>query len=307
MDMEYIRKQVLEAPDEEFDQLFAAMADRLNASDRYAVTDYDHGYFKGKTAVVTGGASGIGLALAEEMLESGAAAVVIADINKDGLAEQAARLNAEYPGRVKDIKCDVTNETDVQKLIDLSQEFFGGRIDILFNNAGAPFAGWFEELNDEDWKKAFDLNFYGALYGMRAVLPVMKKQGGGQIINTISGIAFQPMAQQSRYAATKAALKALSLTARSEYWDDNIKVSPATPGTTATAIFKGHDVPQSAQTPHQSAIRILNGVVNNDRIIFGEHGDVIGGRFGNSPEAGKNNDEFHIGVTRERREGKVGL
>jgi NAD(P)-dependent dehydrogenase (short-subunit alcohol dehydrogenase family) len=269
--------------------------------------DYDREYFRGKTAVVTGAASGIGLALAEELLESNAAKVVIADINPDRLGEHEKRLQARYGARIKGILCDVTEEDNVQSLIAQSAEFFGGRFDVLFNNAGAGFPGWFDAMNNADWKAAFDLNFHSALYGMRAVLPIMKKQGGGQIINIISGIAFMPMANQTRYAATKAALNALSLALRSEYWDDNIKISSATPGTTATAIFArdGAVPPDSAQSPHQSASRILNGVVNNDRIIFGDDGDVSGGTYGSHPDAHKEIDAYLLRVARERREGKL--
>jgi NAD(P)-dependent dehydrogenase (short-subunit alcohol dehydrogenase family) len=269
--------------------------------------EYDRTYFKGKTAVVTGGASGIGLALAEELLESGADRVVIADINQDNLKEHAERLNKQYNGRIKGILCNVTSETEVQNLIAESVKFFDGRIDIMFNNAGAGLGGLFDDLTNEDWKAGFDVNLYSAIYGMRAVLPIMKKQGGGQIINTISGIAFMPMAQQTLYAATKAALHAVSIAMRCEYWDDNIKISSATPGTTATNIFKsgGTETPAFAQTPHQSASRILSGVVNNDRIIFGDDGDISGGKSGNNIDAFKEIDAYLLRVARERREGKM--
>ena len=269
--------------------------------------DYNKDYFKGKTAVVTGAASGIGLALVEELLLSNAAKVVMADINQANLTGHEVRLNAQYAGRVKGILCNVTIEEDIQNLINQSVEFFGEKLDLLFNNAGAGFPGFFEDMDNEGWKAAFDLNFYSALYGMRAVLPIMKKQNSGQIINIISGIAFVPMAQQTRYAATKAALNALSLAMRSEYWDENIKISSATPGTTATNIFanEGASAPDFAQTPHQSASRILNGVVNNDRIIFGDDGDVEGGKYCTHIDAQKDYDEYLLRVMRERREGKV--
>ncbi len=267
--------------------------------------EYNRDYFKGKTAVVTGAASGIGLALTEELLESGAAGVAMADINPAHLEEHTARLEGQYPGKVKGILCDVTDEGQVQRLIADAASFFDGRIDLLFNNAGFGAAGWFADLNNDDWKSAFDLNFYGALYGMRAVLPLMQKQGGGQIINIISGIAFAPMPSQTRYTATKAALATLSLALRAEYWDDNIKISPATPGTTATAIFSGTETPKDAQTPHQSASRILHGVANNDRIIFGSDDDAEGGAHGFHPLAGDGNDQYYLRVARERREGKL--
>jgi len=266
--------------------------------------EYDREYFRGKNAVITGGASGIGLALVEELLQSGAAKAVIADINPDHLNQHEKRLQEQYGDRVKGMLCNVTIEEDVQKLISQSAEYFCEKFDLLFNNAGALFSGWFDEVTNEKWKAAFDLNFYGALYGMRAVLPIMKKQGGGQIINIISGTAFSPMAQWSPYAATKAALNALTITARAECWDDNIKISAATPGTTATNIF-GDKKPEggSMQTPHQSASRILRGVVNNDRMIFGDDPDRKGAKRCFAYNAQKGQDIYYLRVARERRKG----
>jgi len=264
-------------------------------------------YFRGKTAAVTGAASGIGLALAEELLQRDAAKVVLADINPDRLNEHEQRLKTQYGDRVQGIVCDVTVEEKVQKMVTESAAFFGGRFDLLFNNAGAGFAGYFSEMTNADWKAALDLNFFSAVYGMRAVLPIMVKQGGGQIINIISGIAFSPMPEQSRYSATKAALNALSLSLRAEYWDDNIKISSATPGTTATAIWQGKKPPETAQTPQQSASRILHGVANNDRIIFGDDMDVKGFVSGHIPIFQEDMDQYFLNVARERRKGNVGF
>lgn len=267
--------------------------------------DYDRDYFHGKTAVVTGGASGIGLALLEKMLQSGTAKVVMADINQGRLDEEGARLEKQFPGKVKPMRCDVTQEADVHRMIAEAVDFFGGQLDLLFNNAGFGASGWFKDLNNDDWKAAFDLNFYGALYGIHAALPIMEKQGGGQIINTISGIAFAPMPYQTRYTATKAALCTLSLALRAEYAESGIKISPATPGTTATHIFDGVEIPKEAQSARQSAQRILAGVANNDRIIFGSDDDMNGGKWGFSYEAGPENDKYYLRVARERREGKL--
>jgi short-subunit dehydrogenase len=141
---------------------------------------------------------------------------------------------------------------------------------------------------------------------MRAVLPIMAKQGGGQIVNTISGIAFVPLAQQSLYSATKSALNALSISLRAEYWDDNIKISSATPGTTATAIWGGGPVPDFAQTPQQSASRILSGAVNNERVIFGDDMDAKIANCCFDPAAQKEIDERSLDIARERRKGNVG-
>ncbi len=135
-------------------------------------------YYKGKVAVVTGAASGIGLALAETMLSYGASKVVLADFNKDTLDRETARLEKAYPGKTLGVPCDVTKEADVQAMIAKAAASGGERIDLLFNNAGAGFGGNFDKESNEDWAKAFALNFYGALYGVRAVLPIMRKQGG---------------------------------------------------------------------------------------------------------------------------------
>jgi len=158
-------------------------------------------YYQDKVAVVTGGASGIGLALAEMILSYGAKQVVLVDINDENLERETARLGLAHAGKVLGLR-DVTKEEDVQGMIREAAAP-SGRIDILFNNAGAGLSGNFDKQTTEDWERAFALNFYGALYGIRAVPPIMRKQGGGHVVNIISGIAFMPMAQQTMYAARR--------------------------------------------------------------------------------------------------------
>jgi len=260
-------------------------------------------YYRDKIAVVTGGASGIGLALAETMLSDGAKRVVLADFNDENLQREAARLNMVYPGKVLGLHCNVTKEEDVREMIRKAAEF-GGRIDILFNNVGAGFGGCFAQQTNEDWEKAFALNFYGALYGIRAVLPIMRKQGGGHIIDVISGIAFMPMAQQTRYSASKAALNGLTLALRYELWDENIRVTSATPGTTVTGIWKGVEPPPGAQSPEQSAQTILTGVAKNERLVLGDQGDLSAAKNCFNPDAAAGTDEYLLNVARQRRAGK---
>jgi len=263
-------------------------------------------YYKDKVAVVTGAASGIGLALVEMMLSYGAKKVVLADFNDENLKCETARLEKAYPGRTLGLHCNVTREEDVCQMIHKA-EAFGGRIDLLFNNAGAGLGGWFDEITNEDWTKAFALNFYGALYGVRAVLPIMRKQGGGHIVNIISGVAFAPQANQSMYAATKAALNGMTLALRSEFWDEGIRVSSATPGTTATAIFQaaGKSPPPNAQSPQLSAQTILAGVAKNERLVLGDENDVYVAKNGFNPDISEAADKYLVEAARKRRTGEL--
>jgi len=265
-------------------------------------------YFKDKVAVVTGAASGIGLALAETMLSYGARQVVLVDINHENLEREAAHLSSAYPGKVLGIHCDVTKEENVQGMIQKAIEF-SGRIDLLFNNAGAGLGGLFDKQTNTNWEKAFALNFYSALYGIRAVLPIMRKQGSGHIVNTISGIAFMPMAQQTMYSATKAALNGMTLALRYELWDENIRVTSATPGTTATAIWKSGGVqpPPGAQSPEQSARTILAGVAKNERLVLGDEHDLSGAKNCFNPDAAAAIDHYLLEVARKRRSGEVAV
>ena len=196
-------------------------------------------YYENRVAVVTGGASGIGLALCELLLSFGAKAVILADLNADKLKTESERLQTAYPGRVLEIQTDVTKQESVAAMIHQAAEFGAGQIHFLFNNAGLGLTKSFDEATDADWKFAFDVNFFGALYGIRAVLPIMRAQGGGHIANTASGIGFAPMAYQSMYSATKSALIGLTGSLRYELWDENIRLSAVIPGTVATPIWEG--------------------------------------------------------------------
>jgi len=261
-------------------------------------------YYEKKVAVVTGGASGIGLALCKAMLAFGANKVVLADINKENLERETARLDREYPGKVLGLMCDVTSEDNVKDMIARSAVFGKGRIDLLFNNAGVGLQGLFEEQTNKNWEKAFAINFYSAVYGIRAVIPIMRAQGSGHIIDVISGIAFSPMAQQTMYSATKAALNGLTLSLRYEYWDENICFTSATPGTTVTAIWGDIKPPEGAQTAAQSASRILEGVARRDRLVLGDDGDVSGATNCFNPLAAEGNDAYLLDVARKRRSGE---
>lgn len=135
-------------------------------------------YYTNKVAVITGGASGIGLALVEMLLSLDGKAIIIVDINSDKLKQETKRLENLYPGKVLGLKVDVTKEEEVVEMIRRAAEFGHGRIDFLFNNAGLGLAKAFKETSEADWKFAFEVNFYSAVHATRAVLPIMRAQGG---------------------------------------------------------------------------------------------------------------------------------
>ena len=261
-------------------------------------------FYADKVAVVTGGASGIGLALTELMLGFGAA-VIIADINETKLNNEAARLAEQYPGKIFAKKTDISKANEVEALVDYAVEK-GGRLDFMFNNAGLGLGKSIDEITLDDWEFAFDVNFYGALYGTLAARRVMRAQGGGgHIANTASGIVFSPMPMQAMYSATKAALHGLTLALRAELWDENIFLHSVIPGTVATPIWAGVGVPEGALTPEESASTILEKVKDNMRIVFVDPRDMDGAKNNNHPDAQPYMDEYFNRVAAARKAGNL--
>ncbi|ADN02158.1 SDR family oxidoreductase [Spirochaeta thermophila] len=232
--------------------------------------------FAGKTAAVKGGASGIGKALCEMLLSFGAKAVTLADINEENLIKETARLQTLYPGKVFGIVTDVTNQASVVNMVKAARENGEGRLDYLFNNDGLGLTKPFDACSAEDWKYAFDVNFFGVLYGTIAAVDIMNDQdGGGSIVNTASDIAFVPMAYQRMYSATKAAVLGMTVALRYELSDRNIRLFAVAPGTVATPIFRGNP-PSDAIMPDVAAERILYSVAQNFRVVITTVEDAFG-------------------------------
>ena len=174
----------------------------------------------------------------------------------------------------------------------------------MFNNAGLPLVKPIDEITMDDWKFAFDVNFYGALYGTLAARRVMRAQGGGgHIANTASGIVFSPMPMQAMYSATKAALHGLTLALRAELWDENIFLHSVIPGTVATQIWAGVGVPEGALTPEESASTILEKVKDNMRIVFVDPRDMDAAKNNNHPDGQPYMDEYFNRVAAARKAG----
>lgn len=183
--------------------------------------------FAGRIAIITGGASGIGRALAEELARRGAG-VILADRNKE-LLEETARSITSNGHRAKPVAVDVANQDAVRKLMDDTVAEFG-KLDYLFNNAGVVVFGEAHNFSYEDWRTVIDTNLYGVVNGVFAAYPIMKKQGFGHIINTASLAGLVPAAGLISYTASKYGIVGLSHALRSEAAHFGVRVSVVCPG-----------------------------------------------------------------------------
>lgn len=232
-------------------------------------------FFAGKTAIVTGAASGIGKAVSEVLAEKGAI-VILSDINAGLLEETAASIRAKgYI--VHSTVVDVTKFPDVQKMIDnvIAEH---GRLDYLFNNAGvAVFAETRDHAYHDDWCGILDVNLYGPINGTAAAFPKMVEQGSGHIINTASLAGLMPVSALCSYTVSKHGVVGLSLVSRMEGADLGVKVSVVCPGLIQTPMYYSRVVKidqekllgkaPAGMSPEKCARVILRGVKKNKPII----------------------------------------
>lgn len=189
--------------------------------------------FAGKTAFVTGAATGIGRASAVKLAQNGAK-VVIADINDAKLAEVKREIE-KYTNDVIAEKCDISDEIQIREAIKKAMDAFG-KIDILINNA----ALWRDcssvlETSSEMWHKYFDVNVFGTVYCIKAVLPKMLENGYGKIINVSSIAGVYGKADMAHYSATKGAVISLTKALAKEVIGSGVCVNCVSPGTVSPA------------------------------------------------------------------------
>lgn len=182
---------------------------------------------KNKIIIVTGASEGIGAATAKYLAGRGAT-VVLAARSEDKLKKLAEALPGSLP-----IKADLRQPADIKKLIETVRQKFG-RIDILINNAGQGLYSPTEKIDLDAFRSVMELNVYSVLALMQAVIPIMRTQGGGTIINISSAVTKNYFPGLAGYSATKYALNAISFTARQELAADNIRVAVVYPKMTAT-------------------------------------------------------------------------
>ncbi len=191
---------------------------------------------KGKTAVITGGSIGIGLAVAEKFAGEGANVAVCAR-NEDRLIKVTADIEQQYGVKTLGFAADVTNPGDITAFAKKIEETFGSA-DILVNNAGTGSNETIMEATDEKWQYYWDLHLMAAVRLSRAIVPLMKKNNSGVIINNASICARQPLWYEPIYNTTKAALVMFSKCLAHELVGDNIRVNTISPGLVLTPDWK---------------------------------------------------------------------
>jgi len=200
----------------------------------------------GKVVLVTGASAGIGAATAR-LLAARGAKVALAARTLDKLTALAQELDDSFA-----VQADMTRPDSVAAMVEATVGHYG-RLDILVNNAGRALRAPVADIKIADFQSIVELNLYGPLLAMQAVIPHMRRQGGGSIINVSSNVSKMAIPTIGAYAATKYALNGLTLTARAELADDGIVVTVMHPGQTATDFGRNATVdPSMASAPPPS-------------------------------------------------------
>jgi NAD(P)-dependent dehydrogenase (short-subunit alcohol dehydrogenase family) len=238
--------------------------------------------FDRATAIITGGASGIGRALAEALARRGCE-VVLADLQLE-LAEEVASGIRASGGKAESVKVDVTDFPAMEELVKATVERTG-RLDYMFNNAGIVVVGTVSLYGIEDWNNVIDVNLRGVINGVQAAYKIMQTQGFGHIVNTASMAGLMPGPGNTVYTTTKHAVVGLSTSLRAEAGHMGIRVSVLCPGVIRTPILEGgkygrmlveispeklRDVLEKFKpmSPGIFAEKVLNAVAKNKAIII---------------------------------------
>lgn len=198
----------------------------------------------GKVAIVTGGTKGIGKAIAESLVAAGVDTSICG--RDEGELQQAiSELNGRGEGDVTGTICDVRDYEQVAGLFEHTIEMFGG-IDVLVNNAGVGIFTTVEQMSPDDFRAVLETNVFGVFYCCHQAIPLMKKRGGGYIINISSLAGANPHPQMAAYNASKFGLNGFSEALMQEVRHDGIKVSYIMPGSVNTEF--GGDEPDPSKS-----------------------------------------------------------
>jgi NAD(P)-dependent dehydrogenase (short-subunit alcohol dehydrogenase family) len=240
-------------------------------------------HFEGKVAIVTGAASGIGRALATELVDRGAT-VVVSDIAGDAaaaVAEQLARRAGD--ARAVAATLDVTDAAAVADLVGRTTVDRGG-LDLLFNNAGIGVGGEVRELTAAHWRRVIDVTLWSVINGVNAAYPLMIAQGKGHIVNTASLSGLLPSPMLVPYSTTKHAVVGLSVGLRMEAAAHGVKVTGVCPGVIETPLLdkpNPDDLPAVTSMPNIRSM--LTSLVGSPYPVASLASDVLDGVALNRP------------------------
>jgi len=208
--------------------------------------------FKDKVVVITGSGAGIGRSAAVLFAQHGAKVVVNSLTPASG--EETLRLVKEHSDGIY-VQADASLRPDVERLVNEVMQRYG-RVDILVNNVGIVIPGRIDNFSDEDWDKTMLVNLKGVFLPSKLIIPIMKEQGGGVIVNTSSAVATKGVKDRAAYSASKGAIVSLTKAMAADYIEDNIRVNCVNPGTIDTPSFRGRvaafDDPEQARKTFMS-------------------------------------------------------
>ena len=209
---------------------------------------------QGKVAIVTGGASGIGLATVESLLKKGAK-VVMADIDLIKLHEESTRLCVEYFDDITYCVADVSNVKQVEELVKFAVDTYG-RLDIMVANAGIDIAAPHSSEHLAEAQKIIDINLMGAYYCNLFAIEQMVKQGnGGSVVNTSSVASYRGLIGHVMYSASKHGLIGMTKALANEYRKENIRVSAVAPGGVETPLTGIGHLPEEVKQQIREGIK----------------------------------------------------
>jgi 3-dehydrosphinganine reductase len=248
------------------------------------------GFYQGKSVIITGGSSGIGLAFARRIAGLGAEPVLVAR-RKDVLDEARSSITAAHPGaRVLTIELDVSKENDVSRV--MAEHLSSHPADVLVNNAGIVLPGRFLELPTSEFHKMMDVNYFGTVHMCKAVLPSMVDRGRGNVLNVSSLAGVIGIYGYTPYAASKFALVGFSQALRAEMWPHGVKVGVCLPPDTDTPQLAFENQYKPAET------RAIAGTVKTlspDAVAEAMIDGIASGRFEIFPDIASRASAFAQG------------
>ncbi len=191
---------------------------------------------KGRSAIVTGASRGIGRETARQFLEEGVR-VTICGRNAETIEKARAELAGQTGGAVHAVAADMTQESDIAKLVESAKQKFG-TVDILVNNAGQMYSGRFAVMTDSGLKQQFETKIFGFLRAIRLVYPIMKAQKWGRIVNLIGGAGKEPDPYMFGSGITNSGLLNITKSLSTEFGEDNVLVNAVCPGWVATNLWQ---------------------------------------------------------------------